>query len=285
MTGASSGIGEACVHDLVRAGCTVFAGVRRSEDGARLQAALPARLHWLQLDVTKAEHIAAAAETVERSVGAAGLYGLVNNAGIALGGPLEYLSPDTLRKQLEVNVVGLHAMTRAMLPLIRRAAGVGGGRIVHVGSISGLIASPFIGPYSASKHAVEALADALRIELAPDRIHVAVIEPGQVRTPIWDKGLATSATFLDRLPPEGRERYGARLAVFRWILERAPHHAIPPERVAEAIRHALLSPEPRTRYVLGRDARVRLLLARLLPDRLLDVLVLGMMSRLERRVR
>ncbi len=280
VTGASTGIGHACATRLVREGCSVFAGVRRAEDGERLSAAAPERLRWLILDVTDAGQIAAAVAAVTQVVGERGIAGLVNNAGIALGGPLEFVTPEVLRRQFEVNVIGLHAVTAAFLPLIRRAHG----RIVHVGSISGRISSPFIGPYTASKHAVEGLTDTLRLELAPEGIHVAVIEPGQVRTPIWDKAVATSGKIASRLPPEGLARYGSRLRVFQWMMERAPRVAVPPERVADAVVHALLAAEPRTRYVVGRDARVRLWLSRLLPDRLMDAIVLGALGRIERRV-
>ena len=254
--------------------------MRKQEDAERLHAAEPELIESILLDVTDSGQVAAAAEAVGLAVGADGLAGLVNNAGIALGGPLEFVTPELLRRQLEVNVVGLHAVTAAFLPLIRR----GRGRIVHIGSISGRIASPFIGPYTASKHAVEGLTDVLRMELAPEGLHVAVIEPGQVRTPIWDKATATSGKVSGRLPAEGLARYGARLRVFQWLLQRAPRVAVPPERVADAVVHALLAPEPRTRYVVGRDARIRLWLARLLPDRLMDALVLNTLARLERRV-
>ena len=280
VTGASSGIGQACATRLVREGCRVFAGVRRAEDGDRLMKECPERLEWLLLDVTDKGQIAVAAETLQRAVGERGLAGLINNAGIAVGGPLEYVPAELLRRQLEVNVIGLHAVTVAMLPLVRQAVG----RIIHVGSISGRIASPLIGPYTASKHAVEALTDALRLELAPEGIHVAVIEPGQVRTPIWDKGLAGFQSFNDRIPPEGMARYGPRLRVFRWMLERAPRYAVPPERVADSVVHALFASEPKTRYVVGRDARVRLWLSRLLPDRAMDALVLAALGRIERRL-
>lgn len=280
ITGASTGIGHACAERLVREGCSVFAGVRRAEDGERLAAATPERLRWLLLDVTNAAQIAAAVETVHAEVGEHGLDGLVNNAGVAIGGPLEFVTPDLLRRQLEVNVIGMHAVTAAFLPLIRRATG----RIVNMGSISGRISSPFIGPYTASKHAVEGLSDSLRLELAPEGIQVAVIEPGQIRTPIWDKGVAGFGNIAKRIPAEGMARYGLRLRVFQWMLERAPRIAAPPERVADAVVHALLAAEPRTRYVVGRDARVRLLLTRLLPDRLMDALVLGVLGRIERRV-
>jgi NAD(P)-dependent dehydrogenase (short-subunit alcohol dehydrogenase family) len=279
VTGASTGIGEACTLALATAGYRVYAGVRRVEDGRKLEALAPGHIEWLALDVTRAEEIAAAARTVGEGAGEAGLAGLVNNAGIAVGGPLEYVLPEDLRRQLEVNVIGLHAVTAAVLPLIRRARG----RIVNIGSISGRIAAPFTGPYAASKHAVEALTDALRLELAPERIHVSVVEPGQVRTPIWEKGLSQFAGIAERVPPEGVIRYAGRLKAFRWILERAPRHSEPPAAVAAAVLHALSARKPRTRYVIGRDARIRLALSRLLPDRVMDALTLATFDRLERR--
>jgi NAD(P)-dependent dehydrogenase (short-subunit alcohol dehydrogenase family) len=275
VTGASTGIGECCVHRLAAEGFRVLAGVRQRADGERLRAAAPDRIEWVELDVTREDQIAGA---VERAGPA--LAGLVNNAGIVVAGPLEHVTADLLRQQLEVNVIGLHAVTRACLPLVRRARG----RIVHIGSISGLVTSPFIGPYAASKHAVEALADALRLELAPEGIHVAVVEPGQVRTPIWTKGLASFEAMTSRIPGEGLARYGARLRVLRWMVERAPRHAAPPERVADAVLDALTAETPRTRYVVGRDARLRLRLSRLLPDRVMDAVVLGALRRLESRV-
>ena len=282
VTGASTGIGHACATRLVRDGYHVFAGVRRAEDGARLLQECPEHLAWVLLDVTDAAAIRAAVDTIQTllAAGHSGLVGLVNNAGIAVGGPLEFVSAELLRRQLEVNVIGLHAVTTAFLPLLRAARG----RIVLMGSISGRIASPFIGPYTASKHAVEGLTDSLRLELAPEGIHVAVIEPGQVRTPIWDKGLASFDRISDQIPAEGQARYRNRLRVFQWLLGRAPRVAVPPERVADAVVHALFSSEPRTRYVIGTDARIRLWLSRLLPDRAMDAVVLGTLARLERRI-
>jgi NAD(P)-dependent dehydrogenase (short-subunit alcohol dehydrogenase family) len=280
VTGTSTGIGHACVARLIAEGYSVLAGVRRSADGERLAAEFPERLHWLELDVTDNAAIAVAVEQAGSIVGSHGLTGLVNNAGVAIGGPLEFVPAALLRRQFEVNVIGLHAVTAAFLPLIRR----GHGRIVNIGSISGRIASPFIGPYTASKHAVEGLSDSLRLELAPEGIHVAVIEPGQVRTPIWDKGVAAFSEVSERFPPEAQARYGMRLRVFRWLLERAPRVAVSPELVADRVVHALTSSEPRTRYVVGSDARVRLWLTRLLPDRVMDAIVLGALAKLERRL-
>ena len=280
ITGASSGIGETCALMFIARGYQVFAGVRRLDDGGRLQARAGDRLCPLILDVTDASTISTALESVTAAVGERGLAGLVNNAGIVIGGPLEYLTSNEMRAQFEVNVFGLHAVTREFLPLVRRARG----RIVHVGSIAGRIASPFMGPYSASKYSVEALTDALRLELAPEGIHVAVVEPGQVRTPIWGKGLAAFATVAERIPEEGMARYGPRLKALEWMVERAPRVASAPEAVGDAVLHALESAEPRTRYVVGRDARIRLALARLLPDRLMDALVLRVMQRVEGRI-
>ncbi len=280
VTGASSGIGAACALRLTGAGYQVFAGVRNGAAGERLLREAGPALQWLPLDVTDPGTIADAADAMGRALGARGLAGLVNSAGIAVGGPLELLSSERLRAQLEVNVIGLHAVTRACLPLVRR----GRGRIIHIGSIAGRIASPFTGAYAASKHAVEALTDALRLELAPEGLHVAVIEPGQIRTPIWDKGLAEFASITGEGPAEGLARYRGRLLALRHILERARLHAAPASLVADTVLHALESPEPRTRYVVGRDARIRLWLTRLLPDRAMDGLVLRVLDRLERKV-
>jgi NAD(P)-dependent dehydrogenase (short-subunit alcohol dehydrogenase family) len=281
ITGASTGIGATCATRLHRLGYRVFAGVRKPEDGERLRAATSERLRWIRLDVTDGNQIDDALRDLEAVLGARGLDALVNNAGVAVGGPLEYLPPAELRRQLEINVVGLHAVTQTFLPLIRLARG----RIVHMGSISGRIASPFTGPYAASKHAVEALTDALRLELAPEGIRVAVIEPGQIDTPIWEKGLAESATVAARIPPEGMARYAQRLKVLQWVIKSAPKRSSPPDAVADAVIHAIESDAPRTRYVVGFDAKLRLWLTRLLPDRMMDGLVLSMLGRLERRVR
>ncbi|NOT10169.1 MAG: SDR family oxidoreductase [Gemmatimonadales bacterium] len=280
ITGASTGIGECCARRLALEGYYVYAGVRNPADGERLRAHAPDRIRWILLDVTNADHIARVVEELALALGGRGLAGLVNNAGLAQGGPLEYVSAGALREQFEVNVIGLHAVTVALLPLVRQARG----RIVHIGSISGRITSPFTGPYAASKHAVEALADALRLELAPEGIHVSLIEPGQIRTRIWEKGLAAYASIGDRIPAEGLVRYGGRLTVLRWVLERALRHSAPPEAVADAVMHALTAAVPRSRYLVGADARLRLLLGRLLPDRAMDGLVLWALARIERRL-
>lgn len=280
ITGSSTGIGEACALHFDRAGWRVFAGVRTEADGARLAARASSRLRPVLIDVAVPTSIAAAAARVSAELGDAGLDGLVNNAGIALGGPLEYFPPEELRRVLEVNVVGLLAVTQAMLPALRRARG----RIVNIGSIAGRVTSPMIGPYSASKHAVEALTDALRMELAGAGIQVSVVEPGAVATPIWDK--AEAQRQADRgIPEEGRERYRMFRSAMGRVIQSSARRGVPPEVVAGVVEHALTASRPRTRYLVGLDARVRLLLQQLLPRRWMDRLILRFFRRMaeERR--
>lgn len=269
ITGASSGIGAACAVHLDRLGHPVLAGVRRDEDGEALRARGSERIQPLILDITAPDQIEAAAAAVEAAVGEGGLGGLVNNAGTALTGPLEFLDVDRLRRQLEVNVVGQVAVTQAFLPLIRRARG----RVVNMGSISGIYTPPFFGPYSSSKHALEALTDALRQELAPWGMHVSIIEPGVIRTPIWAKGFRELDDVEAELPERGQRLYGPMLKSVRRSMEEGVPDGIEPEAVAKAVAHAIRAPRPKTRYVVGRDARVSALLRRFLPDRWLDALV------------
>jgi NAD(P)-dependent dehydrogenase (short-subunit alcohol dehydrogenase family) len=273
ITGASSGIGEACALRLDELGYRVFAGVRRAEDGERLAQSASDRLVPVLLDVTDPAAIRAAVGRVGEALGTEPLVGLVNNAGIAVGGPLEFVPLDDLRQQLEVNVVGPVAMAQAFLPLLRR----GGGRIVQMGSVSGLFASPFLGPYSASKFALEALSDALRVELRPWGIHVSIIEPGVIATPIWRKSLAAADEALAEMPPALEELYGKVLGAVRNEVQGL--RGIPAARVADAVAHALTAARPRARYhVIGPSARVRLALA-YLPTRLRDWLVARYLER------
>lgn len=269
ITGASTGIGAACALQLDRLGWQVFAGVRQPADGAALQQQASGPLTPILLDVTDAGVIAAAAETVAAAVGQAGLAGLVNNAGIALGGPLEFLPIAELRRQLEVNAIAPVAVTQAFLPLLRR----GRGRVVNIGSISGRIAMPFIGPYSASKFALAALTDSLRVELRPWGIEVALIEPGPIATPIWDKSLALADDLAGSLPPQGHDLYGAAMAAARETIARASRSGIPPEAVAQVVVHALTARRPKTRYLVGRGVWLAALFAKFVPDRLRDWLI------------
>lgn len=276
VTGASTGIGAACSRDLVGRGWRAYAGVRSVEAGEALRAQA-AGIVPLLLDVTDAGSIAAAAERLVGELEDAGLSGLVNNAGIAVNGPLEFVPLEDFRRQLEVNVTGLVAVTQAMLPLLRKARG----RIVNISSVSGLVAYPFLAPYAASKHAVEALSDALRIELASWGIRVALIEPGPVATRIWAKARSTAETQARNFPPAARELYPGYLTAVSGMIDEAERGAVPVDVVVAAVRDALTSSRPKARYPLGPGS----LLARLrrfLPDRLWDALVLHSLKRLSR---
>jgi NAD(P)-dependent dehydrogenase (short-subunit alcohol dehydrogenase family) len=267
VTGASTGIGRACALHLAALGFQVFAGVRRAEDGAALLAASADRVTPVLLDVADEPSVRAATESITAAAGAAGLAGLVNNAGIAVAGPLEFLPLAEFRTQLEVNVTGQLAVTQALLPLLRR----GHGRIVNMGSIGGRIALPFRGPYNASKFALEALTDALRMELQPWGLHVAIVEPGTVATPIWEKSVARADRLVQALPPQAQTLHGAALTTVRVGAERTGKEGlgVPPEVVARAVAHALTARRPKTRYLVGWDARIGVLFT-LVADRLRD---------------
>ena len=266
ITGASTGIGEACVKRLAAAGFHVFAGVRKAEDGAALQHATGDRVTPLLLDVTNTEQIAAAQATVATMVGENGLAGLINNAGIAVGGPLEFMPLDEFHHQMAVNVYGALAVTQEFLPLLRQATG----RIVNMSSISGLAASPFLGPYAASKFALEALSDALRLELRPWGIQVVLVEPGNIATPIWQKGLAFADQLEAKLPPEAQAYYGPIFPFMRAMLTRS--RGTPADAVAQVVEQALTAAQPNARYLVGNDARLRTWIERL-PTRWRDNLI------------
>jgi len=269
ITGASSGIGAACALELDRLGWRVFAGVRSPGDGRRLGDKASGRLAPLQIDVTDSAAIAEAARTLAAAVGPAGLAGLVNNAGIAVAGPWELLPLEEFRRQLEVNVIGQVAVTQAFLPLIRAARG----RIVFMGSVSGRVASPYVGPYAASKHALEAISDSLRVELRPWGICVSILEPGSVQTPIWGKARADADRLTRQMSPEGEALYGDQIARMHAATERIAARGMPVERIVRAVVHALSARRPKTRYPLGGDARRFLILSKFLPDRLRDWLL------------
>ena len=273
VTGASSGIGKACALALDKLGHRVFAGVRKEADGKALAAQASPGLTPVILDVADEGSIAAAARAVADALAGAPLLGLVNNAGIAVAGPQEFLALADWRRQFEVNVFGVVAVTRAFLPLLRRAERRA--RIVNMSSISGRVAAPFLGPYAASKHALEALTASLRLELHPWGIHAATIEPGSVLTPVWDKAEKELGPAMARLPPEARERYGAASEAYsKKLFARARKEGCPPERVAEAVVHALTARRPRRRYLVGADARAVTALRWLVSDRVFEGIVL-----------
>jgi NAD(P)-dependent dehydrogenase (short-subunit alcohol dehydrogenase family) len=252
VTGASSGIGAACAMRLARSGWRVLAGVRRKGDA-------PQGTHEVLLDVTSEEQIRAASDRVGE------LDALVNNAGIAIAIPLEFIPLDELRRQLEVNVVGQVAVTQAFLPQLRRSRG----RVVFVGSIAGRSALPFLGPYAASKHALEAVADSLRLELRPFGIEVSIVEPGSIKTAIWTRSAELAASLANGAPPAMRELYGERTAAFGRVARERGANGASADAVAQAVEDVLTSARPRTRRLVGRDAMLRAGFE-LLPDRLRD---------------
>lgn len=274
ITGASKGIGQATAERLHEAGWRVFAGVRKEEDADRWRAHGSARLEPLMLDVTDAEQVAAAGRRVAEVCGDAGLDGVVNNAGIAIAGPLEFLPVEELRRQLEVNVVGQVAVTQAVMPALRRATG----RIIFVGSIAGRSAMPFTGAYSASKFALEAVTDSLRLELRPWGMEVVIVEPGVISTPIWQTSAERAEANIASMPDEVEDYYGRPIEALR-RRARLGIEGLPASEVAEVIEHALLSKRPRTRYVVGSDAEMRRFLETL-PDRLRDYIVAGRLKNL-----
>lgn len=266
VTGASTGIGYAISAALARSGHAVFAGIRSDRDAERLRE-LDQRVTPLRIDVTDATQIAAAMRTIAES--GCALRGVVNNAGIAVAGPLEYLAMQDFRRQFDVNVFGSLAVTQAALPLLRET----GGRIVFIGSVSGQIAPPFVGAYAASKFALEAMADALRLELRPFRISVSIVEPGNVRTPIWEKGRTEKDETIARMPAQAMLHYGEQIARLVAVSEREERTGIEPEIVAQAALHALTSRRPRARYPVGAPPLWQRTMARVVPDSLRDRLV------------
>jgi NAD(P)-dependent dehydrogenase (short-subunit alcohol dehydrogenase family) len=273
ITGASTGIGAACALSLDRLGFRVFAGVRRTEDGEALAKEASARLTPIRLDVTEATSIAAAADLVRAAVAEGGLAGLINNAGIAVGAPLEAVPIADLRRQFETNVVGAVAVTQALLPLLRQ----GRGRLINIGSIAGRATMPLMGPYSASKYALEALTDAWRLELLPWGIRVSIIEPGAIATPIWRKSSQAARELEAASPPEVLGLYAPAVAAVKKAVEDATRRAIPPDAVVRAVVHALTSPRPKTRYLVGWDAKIRAWMVKLLPDRVADHLLVALL--------
>ena len=263
VTGASTGIGRATALLLDARGYRVFAGVRKEADARELSKDGSDRLTPVMLDVTDAEQIESARERVGEAVADQGLAGLVNNAGVGGGGPVEFMELDELRGTLEINLIGQVAVTQAFIPLIRKAKGT----IVFIASIGGRVASPFMSPYNTSKFAIEAIGESLRHELRPWAIDVVVVEPGSIDTEIWVKGNEQVRERLDEIPEDARRLYGRQFARFAEVLNETASRGIPPEKVAEVVQKAIASDNPRHRYLVGTDAKIGARLKGTLPDR------------------
>ena len=264
VTGAGSGIGEACAKRLSTLGWRVFAGVLDETQRAHVEQSRLERVTPVVLDITKVDAIAAAAETIAAEVGQRGLAGLVNNAGIGVVGPVEFVPIDRLRHQLEVNLIGHVAVTQACLPLLRKATG----RIVYISSLAGRLSIPLLSPYSVSKFGIEAVSDALRQELRPWNMHVACIEPALINTPILSTTDAVADAAFAAMTEEGRVHYGPFFNRLKTATDMRAA-AQPPDVVARAVAHALTARRPKTRYVVG-GMRWQFLLLSKLPDRLRD---------------
>lgn len=270
VTGASTGIGHATAMLLAQSGYTVYAGVRKEADREAIEAEHE-RIRPVILDVTVPADIVRAVATIRESGDA--LVGLVNNAGIAVAGPLEYLPLEALRQQFEVNTIAPIAVTQAALELLREARG----RIVVIGSIAGRISAPFVGPYSASKAALASLTDALRQELAGVPIPVSLLEFASVKTPIWAKGRSGKDRLVAALPPQALVRYGKMVDAIVAQTRREENEGMDPQLIAQTVLAALRAPKPRERYVIGRKAQIQAVVA-MLPAPTRDKLIKGAMK-------
>lgn len=266
ITGTSTGLGRSTALMLAAAGWQVFAGVRREADGKSLTKEAGGSLQPILLDVADQASVDAAVARLSDATGGE-LHGLVNNAGVYLGGPLELMKTEEIALTFAVNVTGLLSVTRACLPLLRAAEG----RIINIGSISGLAAMPGVSVYAASKHAVEAITDSLRIELQPFGVEVVVIEPGGIKTPIWEKGAQRDARKTDDAHTTRlRELYAPLIRLLEKLNSKPG--GLPPEDVAKVVIDALETARPKNRYLVGKDAKSIALLERL-PDTLRDRLI------------
>jgi NAD(P)-dependent dehydrogenase (short-subunit alcohol dehydrogenase family) len=273
ITGAARGIGRAAALRLAGAGWDVVAGVRREADGEALAASGQGRITPILLDVADADQIGALDQALPQRLDA-----VVNNAGIVVSGPIEGVPVDELRRQLEVNVVGQVAVTQAVLSRLRAAKG----RVVFLSSLSGRVATPMTGAYNASKFALEALADSLRMELRPWGVRVVLIEPAQTDTDLWGKADAALEESVAALAPAHRKLYAKHIEGSRKMIPRSQRMASPAEGVAAAIERALTAKRPKARYVVGAGPRVQAVVSELTPTAVQDVL-LGLATGVPRR--
>ncbi|UCF27875.1 MAG: SDR family NAD(P)-dependent oxidoreductase [Chloroflexota bacterium] len=274
VTGTSTGIGRATALQLDQLGYQVFATVRNEPDAESLREHASSDLIPILLDVTDENSINQAEAQISQIVGSAGLWGLVNNAAVAFTSPLEYAPLDKMRGVFEANFFGVLALTQKFLPLLRQARG----RIVNVSSMASIVVAPFHGPYSTSKLALNALSDALRLELRPNRVKVSLIIYGSVRTPIWDKGRTTSESIVKHYPPEAWDIYGTNYRILVNYFRRMGKSGISPEEATHAIVHALSTKQPKTRYYVGRDAKLFNFFNNFLQGRLRDWAIMRMIG-------
>lgn len=272
ITGASTGIGRAVAVDLAARGYRVFGSVRKPADAEALCAATPegaVPIEALLFDVTDSEAIQAGAARLEELLAGEGLHALVNNAGVAIAAPLEYIPIEDFQLQMDINVTGVLRCTQAFLPALRRARG----RIINISSVAGRLAFPLAAPYHASKHALEGFSDVLRLEMQRHGIEVVVIQPGAIKTEIWDTAAHKSAQIRKNLSPEALEDYGRLIDQVGKAAANAGATGDEVEVCADVVRKAIEAKRPRTRYIVGRDAKIGMFLRRIFSDRLMDRIV------------
>ncbi|HTY54565.1 MAG TPA: SDR family oxidoreductase [Candidatus Binataceae bacterium] len=278
VTGVSSGIGWGVAKVLVSEGFRVFGSVRKSADAVRLQQQLGERFDPLLFDVTDPRGVSESASIVRERLGDSTLFGLVNNIGIAVGGPLLQMSCEDFRRQLEVNLLGNLCVTQAFAPMLGTDQKRNGrpGRIVNISSIGGRIALPFLGPYAASKHALEGLSDSLRRELTAYGIEVIVVRPGGIASAMWDKAEAMDVSQISEIYREPVRRFKRRIVS-------AGRKGLPPERVGRVVLKALTAPRPKLRYAVVVNPIRNWILPRLLPARVVDRILSAQLGMNRRR--
>jgi NAD(P)-dependent dehydrogenase (short-subunit alcohol dehydrogenase family) len=264
VTGAARGIGRSITEYLAHHGWDVIAGVRSSHDAEGIAAVDSGRITPVILDVTDDDHVAGLAASLP-----AHLDGIVNNAGVAVNGPMEVVTSADWRKQLEVNVIGQLAVTRAVLPRLRQSHG----RVVFISSVNGRLSMPMLGAYSASKFALEAAADALRMELRPWRVPVVIVEPAQTDTDMWRTAGDVVAEAEEAMGQEHRELYARHIAGMKKLVPVAQRMTVPPERVSAVVETALTARRPRARYVVGVGPRAQVRLMTNLPTAVRDLVL------------
>jgi len=269
VTGASTGIGRAAVARAVREGCQVFASVRKQADADSLTQEFGDAVTPLLFDVADESGVKAGAAQVAQALGNKKLFGLVNNAGIAVPGPLLYLDAEDLKRQFEINVIGVHRVTQAFAPLLGADQDRTGapGRIVMISSVGGQNGSPFVGPYAASKFALEGYSQSLRRELMLFGIDVIVIGPGAIATPIWDKAESEDLNRFSNTP------YGPMMAKVADYMVTQGKKGLPPADVGALIWKCLSDPKPKTRYAILRNEFMDRTLPRMMNPRTVDGII------------
>ena len=262
ITGTSTGIGRACVERMAADGWTVYAGVRKQADGDDV-ATISGDVRPVILDVTKPEQLEAVIAQLSDELRGRGLDGLVNNAGVAFGGPIEALSDEAWQQHFDTNVFGQVRVTRELLPLIIEAKG----RVVNIASVSGRVGTSMLAPYAAGKHALEAFTQALRFEMADFGVKVACVEPGEVQSAIWAKGDELLEKIEADFSADVLSRYRRHIDMLTGFMSDGPKHGVPASRAAKAVHRALTSPWPKHRYLVGPDAKLTGVLG-FFPDKL-----------------